>query len=212
MRWPVDLKKLSPLLLHGSGALDLAHEAAEFLLFQGARIVAVDGANAFDAYHLARAAQKRRRPAPSLLAAIRVSRAFTWQQFEALLERETAAEAARAGARWALVLGPLDLLADQEVKPFQAWRAARRVANALDALAATGLGVVVAQRPEPLRSGGREELIEFLHRACGHVVEVGRKDKDANGVLAAAEPSAPRAIPLPDARQLVLPFAPASSL
>ncbi len=232
MRWPADLKRLSPLLLAGDGALELAHEAAEFLLSRGDRIVLVDGANAFDAYSLARAAQRRRKPAPSLLAAIRVSRAFTWQQFETLLERDAAAEAARTGARWALVLGPLDLLADEEVKPFQAWRAAKRVADALTALAANGLGVIAAQRPDPLRRAKREELTEFLHRACGHQVEVehrgdrkkelkerkepedGReRDVDVpesaemNGVsIPAGHPISTRPVAVPDTRQLALPF------
>lgn len=193
------------MLLHGPGALEFAHETAEHLLHKGERIVTIDGANAFDAGHLADAARKRRKAAPELLSAIRVSRAFTWQAFEALVERDVLPEAKRTNARWVLVLGPLDLLADEEVKPFQAWRSAGRIANALRALGEKGLGVIVAQRMEPLINGHRKDLEEFLHRACAHAVEVRQRERIR--VPDTAEPAVSRPLPLPDLRQMVLPFA-----
>ena len=201
------MRRISPLLLHGEGALAFAHETAEHLLHKGERIITIDGANAFDAGHLADAARKRRTPAPELLNAIRVSRAFTWQAFEALVERDVLPEAKRTNAKWILVLGPLDLLADEAVKPFQAWRSAGRIANALRDLGDRGLGVVVAQRMSP--------LIEFLHRACAHAVEVAHRDRTRVRSTGAATPSpdagpvpaVSRPLPLPDLRQLVLPFA-----
>ena len=224
MRWPVDLKRISPLLLHGEGALEFAHETAEHLLHKGERIVTIDGANAFDAGHIARSAQKRKKHPPEMLNAIRVSRAFTWQAFEALVENDVLPEATRTNARWILILGPLDLLADEDVKPFQAWRSAGRIAKALTELSGNGLGVIVAQRMHPLIRGNRTELEEFLHRACAHAVEVSRRDPHGRSVPASGDPepvspppsvgaagrglavpAAPR--PLPDLRQLVLPFA-----
>lgn len=208
------MKRISPLLLHGEGALAFAHETAEHLLWKGERIIAIDGANAFDAGHLADAARKRRKPAPELLNAIRVSRAFTWQAFEALVERDVWPEANRTNARWVLALGPLDLLADEAVKPFQAWRSAGRIANALRALGERGLGVIVAQRMEPLISGNRRELEEFLQRACAHAVAVAHRSRPAASAPPSADPgsgfapAASRPLPLPDLRQLVLPLAP----
>jgi len=59
-----------------------------------------------------------------------------------------------------LALGPLDLFADANVKPFQAWRGARRTADALRALAASGLGVIAAQGDRVLRDGARLELMD----------------------------------------------------
>src|SRR5690349_12337345 len=112
---PRRIRALSPLLLLGEGAVPVAPALLGPLLMKGERVVVADGGNHFDAYGLARSARQLRRPVPTLLSAVRVSRAFTWQQHLALLEREVAAEAVRAGASWVLALAPLDLFADHEV-------------------------------------------------------------------------------------------------
>jgi len=161
----------SPLLLLGDGASEPAHGLLSCLILGGQRAVVADGANCFDAYRLARAARSVRRPIPTLLSAVRISRAFTWQQFLSLLETEIAAEAARTGSRWVFVLGPLDLLADHELKPFPALRVARRVAEALDGIARMGLGVIAMQSEGPLRRAGRETLLSPLKRACRNTIE-----------------------------------------
>jgi hypothetical protein len=117
---------------------------------------------------------------------VRVSRAFTWQQYQALLERAVAGEAERTGAKWVVALGPLDLLADEEAKPFQAFRGARRVADALETLARAGLGVVAAQDERRLARAGRAELLDRLRPACRREfrVEAARKVmSDEGGVM-----------------------------
>ncbi|MEK7767205.1 MAG: hypothetical protein AAB368_13310, partial [bacterium] len=169
------IRERSPLLLAGEGTAHVAHDLVATLLARGQRVVAADGANRFDSYHLARAARRLGKPAAEMLAAVRVSRAFTWQQYVALLERDIAAEAARVGAAWVLALGPLDLLADEEVKPWQAAAGAKRVADALAALARAGLGILVAQDERPLKTSGREDLMRLLERACRNHVTVSRR-------------------------------------
>jgi len=195
---PRQMRALSPLLLLGEGAIPVAHDLLSHLLMKGERVLVADGGNDFDAYHLARAARQFRQHAPTLLSAVRVSRAFTWQQHLALLQRDLAAEAARAGARWVLALSPLDLFADHEVKPFQAYRGARQAAEALAALSRLGLGVIAAQSPRALDGGGRIELLDYLKRHCGHHVQVERMNNRP-------EPS-PLDLPVPEDRQLALPL------
>jgi hypothetical protein len=169
---PEQLRRLSPLVLVGTGTHVLAHGLLGRLLLRGERVIVLDGANSFDAYRLAQDARRFRRPPPTLLSAVRVSRAFTWPQWLALLEGEAQAEAARTGARWVVALGPLDLFADENVKPFQAWRGVRRTAEGLRTLSAAGLGVIAAQDERPLREGGRIDLLDRLRSAAGHLVEV----------------------------------------
>ena len=168
-----EVSALSPLLLAGRGAVELAHELVRRLLAQGTPVIVADGANAFDAYALVR--QAPRHMAPAWLANARVSRAFTWQQQLALLEREVSAEAARQRTRWAVALGPLDLLADSDVKPHEAQAAAERTARALARLSAEqNLSVIAAQEERPLNDSGRTALLERLKGVCRAVVTVER--------------------------------------
>jgi len=188
-----DRGRLSPVVMAGEGTRHLAHLLLSQLLLRGERVIVLDGANGFDAYALATAARRNRRAARTLLSAVRVSRAFTWQQWLALLEREAAPEAERAGARWVLALGPLDLFADANVKPFQAWRGARRTAEALRVLAASDLGVIAAQDDRVLRDGARLELMDRLKSVAGHLVAVGPYAK-------------PPSVPMPVASERQLAF------
>ncbi len=169
---PEQLRRLSPVVMAGEGTRHLAHLLLSQLLLRGERVIVLDGANAFDAYALAQAARRNRRPPPTLLSAVRVSRAFTWFQWLALLEGEAQAEAERSGARWVLALGPLDLFADANVKPFQAWRGVRRTAAGLRTISAAGLGVIAAQEERPLREGGRLDLLDPLKAVAGHLVTI----------------------------------------
>jgi len=205
---PRRIRELSPVLLLGEGAVPVAHDLLGHLLMKGERVIVADGGNNFDAYHLARAARQFKHPVPTLLSAVRVSRAFTWQQHLALLQRELAPEAARNGARWVLALSPLDLFADNEVKPFQAFRGARQAAEALAALSRTGLGVIAVQSPRALAAGGRDTLLDYLKRHCVYHVRVDRLEPGS--VENPARPVAGRSPELVEGedRQLPLPFAP----
>ena len=192
---PEKLLAFSPVLLTGPGAFSAAHTLLWRLIARGQKAVVADGANRFDAYKLARRSEDRsfrhlpagqgdlEMPAAEVLGAVRVSRAFTWQQYQVLLEREVVPEAARSGARWVLALGPLDLLADEEAKPFQAFRGARRVADALDTLARAGLGVVAAQDVDKLARAGRVELLERLRPACVREFRVEGRAKTSGEVM-----------------------------
>ena len=162
----------SPLLLAGEGTRSVAHDLAAYLLARDQRLVVADGSNRFDVAALVRAAQRLRRPPAAFLKAVRVSRAFTWQQYVSLLVGKVAPESSRFGARCVLVLGPLDLFADADVKPEQAALGTWRTAEALAALARAGLNVIAAQEEKPLRSGGRPELLEKLKLRCEATVQV----------------------------------------
>lgn len=165
----------SPLLLLGDGASTVAHDLINHLITKDQRIVVADGSNRFNVYAIVRAARQLRRPASELLAAVRISRAFTWQQYVALVERQVATEAARAGARWILALGPLDLFADSNVNPTVATHGARKITQALVTISRSGLGVIAAQEEKPLAIGGRMELLAEMKKCCDTVAVYGAK-------------------------------------
>lgn len=169
---PDRLRRQSPLLLVGTGTAPFAHSLLSHVLLRGERALVLDGANGFDAYRLARVAQQRQHTIPTLLTAVRVSRAFTWQQWLGLLEKDAEAEARKSGAKWIFALGILDLFADQDVKPFQAWRGAGQAGQALSRLAQAGLGVVASQDRRTLERAGRVDLLEPLMKRCVRLLEI----------------------------------------
>ncbi len=160
----------SPLLLLGEGTNQVAHDLINHLITKNQRVVVADASNRFNVYAIVRAARQLRRPSSEMLAAVRVSRAFTWQQYVALVERQVAAEAARTGARWILALGPLDLFADSDVNPTVAALGVRKTAQALATISRSGLGVIAAQEKKPLETGGRLNLIAEIQKYCDTVV------------------------------------------
>ena len=169
---PDRIRRQSPLLLLGEGTSAFAHSLLSHVLLRGERAIVLDGANGFDAYRLARVAQERQQTIPTLLTAVRVSRAFTWQQWLSLLMRDAEAEARKSGSTWIFALGILDLFADQDVKPFQAVRGAGQAAAALNTLAQAGLGVVAAQDRRILARSGRADLLEPLLKRAGRLLEI----------------------------------------
>lgn len=149
-----------------------AHDLLGSFLLSGEKAVVADGANRFDAYRVAGLARAAGRNPREALAAARVSRAFAWQQWLVLLEEKAVPEATRSGARAVFVLGPLDLLADHDLKEPAARSAAQRVVEALGRMARANLRVVAAQKERRLREAKREYLLDSLRRSC-RVVEAG---------------------------------------
>ena len=122
------------------------------------RLAVLDGSNRFNPYVIARVAQEQRLPPRALLARVLVSRAFTCIQMEALAARPFPAPRA-------VVLGLVNLLCDEEVKPATARR--------LMALAIASLGrrevVCVEAHPGPGRAA---ELFSMLAARADFVREV----------------------------------------
>ena len=194
---PDRLRRLSPALVAGPGAVRAAHALLVSLLLRGERAVVLDAANRFDVHFLARAAGEAGRSPLGVLSAVYVSRAFTFQQWLALLETRARSAAEKCGARWVFALGPLDLFADDGVRDWEASPGVRRTAAALVALARSGLGVVSAQDslrlaaapskawrppaslaaapskawrpPASLADVRREGLLDRLKESCGYV-------------------------------------------
>lgn len=159
-----------PVLLLGSGAREAFHDLLGQLLVSGGRAIVVDGANRFDAYHLARLAQASRLPPGSILSGARVSRATSVPQFLVLLEQKVRAELLRFGARTLFVLGPLDLLTDHDLKEPVVRSASRRAAEALSAVSRDGFAVVCAQDRSHISGSKREYLLAPFEKKCRIVV------------------------------------------
>ena len=157
------------MLMLGSGALQVVQDFLGQVLLSGEKAVVADGVNRFDVYRISALAQSARVNPGEALARARVSRAASLGQLLALLEGRVAAEAARTGARWVFALGPLDLLADQDVKEPDARRAAARIAKVLSGFARSGLRVVVAQEERRLKESRREFLLEPVRSTCNEV-------------------------------------------
>src|SRR5512134_9534 len=91
--------------IFGDGACPLALRALTGPLLRGETAVAVDGGNRFDPYAIGRTAAALGGNGREALSRIRVSRAFTCHQMEALLVRKLPTALVRYDARLALILG-----------------------------------------------------------------------------------------------------------
>jgi hypothetical protein len=140
--------------IFGDGACGFALRALAVPLLRAEAVVAVDGANRFDPYEISKAARARGGDGREALSRIRVSRAFTCHQMEALLSRRLPGELSRFDARLALVLGLPETFADADVAYAEACRVFRNCLSALRALARRGTRVVLAGKGEPA-AGGR---------------------------------------------------------
>ena len=155
----IDIERASSLCLSppsgkvagifGEGATPLALGALAGPLLRGETVVAVDGGNRFDPYAIARAAQALGGSGTEALSRIRVSRAFTCYQLEALLARRLPAALERFDARLALVLGLPETFADADVPYPEACRVFRNCLSALRRVALAGARIVLVGRGEP---------------------------------------------------------------
>ncbi len=140
--------------IFGDGACGLALRALAVPLLRGEAVVAVDGGNRFDPYEISGAARARGGDAGKALSRIRVSRAFTCHQMEALLSRRLPDALARFDARLALVLGLPETFADADVPYVEACRIFRSCLAALRRLSRAGTRVVLVGKGEPPERGG----------------------------------------------------------
>jgi len=135
--------------IFGEGATGLALRALAGPLLHGETVVAVDGGNRFDPYAIAKAAQALRGNGREALSRIRVSRAFTCYQMEALLARKLPVALERFDARLALVLGLPETFSDADVPYAEACRVFRNCLSALRRVVFAGVRVVLVGRGEP---------------------------------------------------------------
>ena len=140
--------------IFGDGACGLALRALAVPLLRAEGVVAVDGANRFDPYEISKAARARGGDGREALSRIRVSRAFTCHQMEALLSRRLPEALSRFDARLALVLGLPETFADADVPYAEACRVFRNCLSALRRLARGGARVVLVGKGEPPASVG----------------------------------------------------------
>jgi hypothetical protein len=132
-----------PAGLFGPGAARFALRTLARPLLQGEAAVAVDGGHLFDPYAVSREERALGGDGTAALSRIRVSRAFTCHQMEALLSRRLAPVLERSGARIAVVFGLADLFADPDVPYAEACRLFRKCVLALWRTAAGGTRVVL---------------------------------------------------------------------
>src|SRR3990170_4139975 len=140
----------------GEGACALALRALARPLLRGEAVAAVDGGNRFDPYEISKAARALGGDGREALLRIRVSRAFTCHQMEALLAHRLSPALARFDARLALVVGLPETFTDADVPYAEACRIFRGCLSALRRIASGGVRVVLVgrgERPEDKESG-----------------------------------------------------------
>jgi hypothetical protein len=135
--------------IFGDGACALALRALAVPLLRAEAVVAIDGANRFDPYEISKAARAKGGDAGEALSRVRVSRAFTCHQMEALLSRRLPEALSGFDARLALVLGLPETFADADVPYTEACRVFRNCLSALRRIARGGTRVVLAGKGEP---------------------------------------------------------------
>jgi hypothetical protein len=133
----------------GDGATGLALRTLAGPLLRGENVVTVDGGNRFDPYEIGKAAKALGGDGKEALSRIRVSRAFTCHQMEALLSRRLPGALSRFDARLALILGLPETFSDADVPYAEACRVFRNCLSALRRIALSGTRVVLVGRGEP---------------------------------------------------------------
>jgi hypothetical protein len=155
---PVDIERASSICLSpppgkmagifGDGACGLALRALARPLLHGEAVVAVDGGNRFDPYEIAKAAKALGGDGKEALSRIRVSRAFTCHQMEALLVRKLPSALARYDAGFALILGLPETFTDADVPYAEACRLFRSCLSALRRISSKGARIVLVSKAE----------------------------------------------------------------
>jgi hypothetical protein len=135
--------------IFGDGATGLVLRALAGPLLRGEAVVAVDGGNRFDPYEIGKAARALGGDGKEALERIRVSRAFTCHQMEALLPRRLPGALSRFDARLALIMGLPETFSDADVPYAEACRVFRNCLSALRRIALSGTRVVLVGRGEP---------------------------------------------------------------
>ena len=156
---PLDIDRASSLCLSpppgkmagifGEGAAGLVLRTLAGPLLRGETVVAVDGGNRFDPYEIGKAARALGGDGREALERIRVSRAFTCHQMEALLSRRLPGALSRFDARLALIMGLPESFSDADVPYAEACRVFVRCLSALRRIALSGTRVVLVGRGEP---------------------------------------------------------------
>jgi len=162
---PTDIERafslcLSPLPgemagVFGDGACASVLRALAGPLLRGETAAVVDGGNRFDPYEISRAARALGGDGAAALSRVRVSRAFTCHQMEALLSRRLPEALPRFGARFVLVLGLPETFADADVPYAEACRVFRGCVGSLRRLARAGARIVLAGKGGPPAGAGR---------------------------------------------------------
>ena len=153
---PLDIDRASSLCLSpppgkmagifGDGATGLVLRALAGPLLRGETVVAVDGGNRFDPYEIGKAARALGGDGKEALERIRVSRAFTCHQMEALLSRRLPGALSRFDARLALIMGLPESFSDADVPYAEACRVFGNCLSALRRIALSGTRVVLVGR------------------------------------------------------------------
>jgi hypothetical protein len=135
--------------IFGDGATGLVLRTLAGPLLRGENVVAVDGGNRFDPYEIGKAAKALGGDGKEALSRIRVSRAFTCHQMEALLSRRLPGALSRFDAQLALIMGLPETFSDADVSYAEACRVFRNCLSAIRQIALSGTRVVLVGRGEP---------------------------------------------------------------
>jgi hypothetical protein len=135
--------------IFGDGATGLVLRTLAGPLLDGENVVAVDGGNRFEPYEIGKAAKALGGDGKEALSRIRVSRAFTCHQMEALLSRRLPGALSRFDAKFALIMGLPETFSDADVPYAEACRVFRNCLSALRRIALSGTRIVLVGRGEP---------------------------------------------------------------
>jgi hypothetical protein len=161
--------------IFGDGATGLVLRTLARPLLRGENVVAVDGGNRFDPYEIGKAARALEGDGKEALSRIRVSRAFTCHQMEALLSRRLPEALSRFDAQLALIMGLPETFSDADVPYAEACRVFRNCLSALRRVALSGTRIVLVGRGEPPArnpysvgpvAGNRSGFFRYLLRAA----------------------------------------------
>jgi hypothetical protein len=172
--------------IFGDGATGLVLGTLARPLLHGETIVAVDGGNRFDPYEISKAAKALGGDGKEALSRIRVSRAFTCYQMEALLSRRLPEALSRFDARLALIIGLPETFSDADVPYAEACRVFRNCLSALRRITHSGTRVVLVGQGEPPTKnyhsvgpapGNRSGFFQYLVRTAEPLLLLRRREE-----------------------------------
>lgn len=172
--------------IFGDGATRLVLQTLAGPLLRGETVVAVDGGNRFDPYEIGKAAKALGGDGKEALSRIRISRAFTCHQMEALLSLRLPGALARFDAQLALIMGLPETFSDADVSYAEACRVFRNCLSALRRVALSGTRVILVGRGEPPAKnyhsvgsapGNRSGFFRYLLRTTEPVLLLQRSEE-----------------------------------
>jgi hypothetical protein len=157
-------------LLYGDDRIfPFALRITAVLMLQGKTVAVVDGCNRMNIHLLARIAQQRRIDPEAFLRQVYISRGFTCYQIEQAVIHRLPAFLNTIGTNYAVILGLLDTLYDEQAQLREVQQMLERMKSKLQALKSQGVNVLIVCQEYHVVPEARNRLLTVLKEGMDEV-------------------------------------------